>query len=77
MKIAFIADPLDRFKIYKDTTYAMMAEAGAARPCAAMRSSSSDLALEGGRWWRTCAQSTLTGDADDWYRAERAGSGCR
>ena len=27
MDILFIADPLDRFKIYKDTTYAMMAEA--------------------------------------------------
>src|ERR1700760_1661137 len=27
MNILFIADPLDRFKIYKDTTYAMMAEA--------------------------------------------------
>ncbi|WP_244814554.1 glutathione synthase [Caballeronia sp. Lep1P3] len=27
MDILFIADPLERFKIYKDTTYAMMAEA--------------------------------------------------
>jgi glutathione synthase len=27
MKIAFIADPLDHFKIYKDSTYAMMREA--------------------------------------------------
>ena len=27
MDILFIADPLSRFKIYKDTTYAMMAEA--------------------------------------------------
>ena len=27
MDILFIADPLDRFKIYKDSTYAMMAEA--------------------------------------------------
>ncbi|MES2832005.1 MAG: glutathione synthase [Pseudomonadota bacterium] len=27
MKIAFCADPLDGFKIYKDTTYAMMVEA--------------------------------------------------
>ncbi|WP_250471122.1 glutathione synthase [Caballeronia sp. GAFFF1] len=27
MDILFIADPLDHFKIYKDTTYAMMAEA--------------------------------------------------
>ena len=27
MDILFIADPLDRFRIYKDSTYAMMAEA--------------------------------------------------
>lgn len=27
MKIAFITDPLDQFKIYKDSTYAMMREA--------------------------------------------------
>jgi glutathione synthase len=26
MKIAFVADPLDDFKIYKDSTYAMMRE---------------------------------------------------
>ncbi len=29
MKIAFIADPLDSFKIYKDSTYVMMVEAAA------------------------------------------------
>jgi len=29
MKIAFIADPLDSFQIYKDTTFAMMREAAA------------------------------------------------
>lgn len=29
MRILFIADPLDAFKIYKDTTFAMMAEAAA------------------------------------------------
>ncbi|MGE5524144.1 MAG: hypothetical protein ACM3SS_10540, partial [Rhodospirillaceae bacterium] len=27
MKIAFIVDPLDDFKLYKDSTYAMMREA--------------------------------------------------
>ena len=29
MKLAFIVDPLDEFKIYKDTTYAIMREAAA------------------------------------------------
>ncbi len=28
MKLLFVADPLDTFKIYKDSTYAMMREAG-------------------------------------------------
>jgi glutathione synthase len=28
MKIAFLADPLSTFKTYKDSTYAMMVEAG-------------------------------------------------
>ena len=27
MKIAFLADPLDTFKTYKDSTFAMMREA--------------------------------------------------
>lgn len=27
MNILFVADPLDQFKIYKDTTFAMMREA--------------------------------------------------
>ena len=27
MKLAFIVDPLDEFKIYKDTTFAIMREA--------------------------------------------------
>ena len=47
MKLAFIVDPLDTFKIYKDTTFAMMREAaarghalycdGAGRPAVARR----------------------------------------
>jgi glutathione synthase len=31
MKIAFLADPLASFKIYKDSTYAMMVEAARRR----------------------------------------------
>ena len=29
MKLLFVCDPLDAFKIYKDTTFAMMREAAA------------------------------------------------
>ena len=35
MKLLFVADPLEAFKTYKDTTFAMMREAARARPRAA------------------------------------------
>jgi glutathione synthase len=68
MKIAFLADPLDSFKIYKDTTYAMMAEAGR-RGHELYAFEQGDLVLEGGDVAVDALQVTLTGDANDWYRA--------
>lgn len=68
MKIAFLADPLASFKIYKDTTYAMMAEAGR-RGHALYAFEQGDLALEGGEVVADVVQVTLTGDSHDWYRA--------
>jgi len=44
MKIAFVADPLDSFKIYKDSTFAIMREA-AARGHALYFMEQEDLAL--------------------------------
>lgn len=67
MRILFIADPLDHFKIHKDTTVAMMEEAarrGHALACAQVR----DMALEGGRLMVDASGLTLTGDKDPWYR---------
>ena len=32
MKLLFVADPLETFKTYKDTTFAMMREAAKPRP---------------------------------------------
>jgi len=69
MKIAVLADPLDSFKTYKDSTYAMMAEA-ARRGHELYAFLQSDLAFEGGRVVAHVAKVTLTGDAHDWYRAE-------
>ena len=69
MKIAFLADPLDSFKIYKDTTYAMMAEA-ARRGHAVYAFEQNDLAFEGGVVIANVARITLTGDPQQWYRAE-------
>lgn len=69
MKLAFIADPLDGFKIYKDTTYAMMAEASR-RGHAIHVFQHKDMAFEGGRIVANASRVTLTGDPDDWYRMD-------
>ena len=67
MKIAFLADPLDSFKIYKDTTFAMMAEA-ARRGHEVHAFEQGDLAFEHGAVTANVARITLTGESDDWYR---------
>ena len=48
MKLLFVADPLERFKIHKDSTYAMMVEA-AGRGHELWAMVSEDLAWRGGR----------------------------
>jgi glutathione synthase len=69
MKIAFLADPLDGFKIYKDTTYAMMVEA-AQRGHLLYALQHRDLAFEHGVVVGKAARITLTGDEVKWYHAE-------
>jgi glutathione synthase len=69
MKIAFLADPLDSFKTYKDSTYAMMAEA-AGRGHALYAFEQKDMAFDGVDVVANVKRITLTGDAKDWYRAE-------
>jgi glutathione synthase len=69
MKFAFLADPLDQFKIYKDTTYAMMAEA-ARRGHEIYAFQQKDMAYQSGAVVANVARITLTGDADHWYCAE-------
>ena len=69
MKIAFLADPLAGFKTYKDTTYAMMVEA-ARRGHAIYAFEQKDMALDEGVVSANAARITLTGDADDWFRAD-------
>jgi glutathione synthase len=68
MKIAFLADPLDSFKIYKDSTFAMMREA-ARRGYSIYAFEQNDIVLESGLVTANVAKVTLTGDTDDWYRA--------
>lgn len=67
MKLLFVADPLDTFKTYKDSTFAMMREA--------TRQGMAVWACESGslRWQQgapvtaTCLQLRLTGDEHVWY----------
>jgi glutathione synthase len=69
MKIAFLADPLSGFKTYKDSTFAMMREA-ARRGHAIYAFEQRDMALEQGRVTAEISQIHLTGEQDDWYRAD-------
>jgi glutathione synthase len=68
MKIAFLADPLDTFKTYKDSTYAMMVEA-VKRGHAIYAFEQKDMALESGVVTANVVRVSLTGDGKDWYRA--------
>jgi glutathione synthase len=68
MKIAFLADPLASFKTYKDTTYAMITEAGR-RGHTIYAFEQKDMASDSGNIVANAAQISLTGDSADWFRA--------
>ena len=67
MKIAFLADPLSSFKIYKDSTFAMMREA-ARRGHTLYAFEQRDMALENGRVKAVVAHIEMTGEPDAWYK---------
>ncbi len=69
MKIAFVADPLDEFKIYKDSTYAMMREA-AARNHELHVLQQEDLVWHNGVVTGHARRLHLTGNKGKWYRVE-------
>lgn len=71
MKIAFLADPLSGFKIYKDTTFAMMVEAHK-RGHSVYAFEQKDMAIHSGAVTANVARIVLTGDPKDWFRAEPA-----
>lgn len=71
MRIAFLADPLDRFKIYKDTTYSMMAEA-ARRGHEVHALQQKDISYVDGRVTAEVARIDMTGDPGRWYHAHAA-----
>jgi glutathione synthase len=69
MKIAFVADPLHTFKTYKDSTYAMMAEA-ARRGHEIHAFQQKDMALDNGVVAAKAERISLTGDATHWYSVD-------
>jgi glutathione synthase len=69
MKIAFIVDPLDDFKIYKDSTFAMMREA-AARKHDLYSLQQEDVVWVSGTVTGHAQRLHLTGEAQKWYRTE-------
>jgi glutathione synthase len=74
MNIAFLADPLESFKIAKDSTFAMMREAQR-RGHAIYAFEQNDMAQEGSQVVAQVARIHLTGDEQagaDWYRADAA-----
>jgi len=71
MKLAFVVDPLDSFKIYKDTTFAMMREA-TARGHSLYALGQEDLAWRGGKVVGNARRIHLTGKKPGWYRSDKA-----
>jgi glutathione synthase len=69
MKIAFLVDPLPGFKIYKDSTFAMMAEAQK-RGHEVYAFEQKDMAIHSGAVTANVTRIHLTGDAHDWFRAD-------
>jgi glutathione synthase len=71
MKLLFVADPLEGFKTYKDTTFAMMREA-ASRGHELLACGPQDIMWQrGGRVTAYVREITLTGDAHDWFVARQ------
>ena len=70
MNILFVADPLDQFKIYKDTTFAMMREAQRRGHRVAACLVQDLQWVSGGLVTALVQQITLTGEAERWYEED-------
>ncbi len=69
MHFLFIADPIEQFKIYKDTTFAMMREAQRRGHTLAVCEPRHLHWERGGRVTATVQGITLTGHPEEWYTA--------
>ncbi|MFI8617856.1 glutathione synthase [Acidovorax sp. NPDC077693] len=70
MTLLFIADPLHSFKIYKDTTFAMMREAQRRGHTLAVCEPQHISWQRGGKVVAQVTDIRLTGDATHWYEAQ-------
>ena len=70
MNLLFVADPLDTFKIYKDTTFAMLREAQRRGHRLAVCEPQQISWVAGGCVQADTRAITLTGDATDWYKVD-------
>ncbi len=68
MRIAFVLDPLDQIKTYKDSSFAMMREASS-RGHKIHAIQQENILLAGGEVISQASELTLTGDSHDWYSA--------
>lgn len=71
MNILFIADPLESFQIYKDTTFAMMREAQRRGHTISACEPKDIMWQQGTPVTAFVRDITLTGDALDWFTAEQ------
>ena len=67
MNILFVADPLESFKIYKDTTFAMMREVQKRGHTVAVCEPQDMMWQRGAAVTARVLDLTLTGDATDWF----------
>ena len=70
MKFLFIADPLESFKIYKDTTFAMMREAQRRGHSLAVCEPRHVSWVRGGQVTALVRHIVLTGDKDAWFSVQ-------
>jgi glutathione synthase len=76
MHILFVADPLSSFKIYKDTTFAMMREAQK-RGHQVLACEPQDIVWQSGQKVTARMQRVrLTGDAADWFEVQGVDEHC-
>ena len=72
MKLLFVADPLHTFKIYKDTTFAMMREAQRRGHTVAACEPADLVWRSGGRVEARVREITLTGAEEEWFVEARS-----